>query len=46
MVGTSTDFQSNKIQFGIDVKNKVLFGISGMRLDDKYGYTIDFGIKF
>lgn len=46
MIGTSADFQNNKIQFGVDVKNKVLFGISGMRLDDKYGYTIDFGIKF
>lgn len=46
MIGTSIDFRTNKIQFGLDIKNKFIIGASGIRLDDKYGYTLDFGIKF
>lgn len=46
MIGTSADFRTNKIQFGLDIKNKYVIGASGIRLDDKYGYTLDFGIKF
>ena len=37
MIGTSVDLKTNKIQFG---------GASGIRLDDRYGYTLDFGVKF
>lgn len=46
MIGTSADFRTNKIQFGLDIKNKYIIGLSGIRLNDRYGYTIDFGIKF
>lgn len=46
LIGTSADFRTNKIQFGLDIKNKYIIGASGIRLDDKYGYTLDFGIKF
>lgn len=46
MIGTSVDFRTNKIQFGLDIKNKFIVGASGMRIDDRYGYTLDFGIKF
>jgi hypothetical protein len=46
MLGTSADFRTNKLQFGLDIKNKYIIGLSGIRLDDRYGYTIDFGIKF
>ena len=46
MIGTSPTLNTQKIQFGLDIKNKYIFGASGIRLDDKYGYTIDFGIKF
>lgn len=46
LIGTSADFRTNKIQFGLDIKNKFIIGASGIRLDDKYGYTFDFGVKF
>lgn len=46
IIGSSVDFKTNKIQAGIDLRQKYLFGLSGIRLDDKYGYTIDLGIKF
>lgn len=46
LIGTSADFRTNKIQFGLDIENKFIIGASGIRLDDKYGYTFDFGVKF
>jgi hypothetical protein len=46
MIGSSLDLKTNKIQFGIDVKQKFMFGVSGIRLNNNYGYTIDTGIKF
>ncbi len=39
-------FNTQKVQFGIDLKQKFLIGVSGIRMDDKYNYTIDFGVKF
>ena len=46
MLGTSLDFTTNKISLGIDLKQRYLIGISGIRINNKYNYTIDFGIKF
>lgn len=46
LIGTSADFRTNKLQFGLDIKNKYKVGVSGIRLDDKYGYTFDFGLNF
>lgn len=46
MIGTSPTFDSQKIQFGLDFKNRYIFGLSGIRIDDKYNYTLDFGVKF
>lgn len=46
MIGSSVDLKTNKIQFGIDLRQKYLIGVSGIRMDDRYGYTIDLGIKF
>ena len=46
MIGTSVDFRTNKVQLGLDINERYTIGASGIRLDDKYGYTIDFGIKF
>ena len=46
MIGTSVDLRTNKIQVGLDLKQKYMFGVSGIRMNDKYSYTLDFGIKF
>lgn len=46
MIGTSVDLKTNKVQFGVDLNQKYVLGVSGIRMDDRYGYTIDFGIKF
>ena len=51
LVGTSVDFKTNKIQFGVDFRQKYMIGVSGIRLEDRegknnYGYTIDLGVKF
>lgn len=45
-LGTSVDFNTNKISLGIDLKQRYLIGVSGIRFDNKYNYTIDFGVKF
>lgn len=45
-LGTSVDFNMNKISLGIDLKQRYLIGVSGIRFDNKYNYTIDFGVKF
>lgn len=46
ILGSSVDLKTNKIQFGIDLRQKYLIGVSGIRIDDKFGYTIDLGAKF
>ena len=46
MFGSSVDFRTNKIQGGVDLRQKYMMGLSGIRVEDKYGYTIDLGIKF
>lgn len=46
MLGTSVDFKTNKAQLGVDFRQRYLFGASALRMDDKFSYTIDLGIKF
>lgn len=46
MIGTSVDLKTNKVQFGVDLNQKYVIGVSGIRMDDRYSYTLDFGIKF
>ena len=46
MIGTSVDLKTNKVQFGVDLNQKYVIGVSGIRMDDRYRYTLDFGIKF
>ena len=46
ILGSSVDTKTNKVQLGLDLRQKFLIGASGIRMDDKIGYTIDLGIKF
>lgn len=46
ILGSSIDTKTNKVQLGLDLRQKFLIGASGIRMDDKIGYTIDLGIKF
>lgn len=46
MVGSSLDFKTNKVSLGVDLKQKYLLGVSGIRLNENFAYTIDFGIKW
>lgn len=46
IIGSSVDFKTNKIQLGIDFKQKYIIGVSGIRMNNQWGYTIDAGIKF
>ena len=46
LIGTSLDLKTNQIQLGVDLKQRYLIGVSGIRMDDKFGYTLNTGIKF
>lgn len=46
MIGTAINFKTNKLSFGLDLKQRYLIGVSGIRHNDDYTYTIDFGVKF
>lgn len=46
MIGTSADFRTNKIQAGVDIKDRWIVGLSGIRMNSNYSYTIDFGYRF
>jgi hypothetical protein len=45
-IGSSFDFKTNQIQIGVDLKNKYMLSVSGVRLNSNYGYNINFGYKF
>ena len=46
LIGTSLDLSANQIQVGVDLKQKYMIGVSGIRVNDNWGYTVNFGIKF
>lgn len=46
MLGSSIDTKVNQIQFGIDLKQRIMLGVSGIRFNDNLGVTINAGIKF
>ena len=46
LLGSSLDFKTNEIQFGIDLRQKYLIGASVLRFEDRYKYMLDLGIKF
>lgn len=45
-IGSSIDFKTNKLSIGVDLKQRYLIGLSGIRHDNKFIYTIDLGIKW
>lgn len=46
MVGTGVDFNFQQIQVGVDINNKWMVGVGGIRYGDKGGFTVNAGIKF
>lgn len=46
LVGTSPKFDFQKATIGFDLSQRYMLGVSGVRWDDRYNYSIDFGIKF
>ena len=46
MFGMSPKLDFNKVQIGLDLKERYMIGVSGYLYDNKYDYTIDFGYKF
>ena len=46
MIGASVNLNTFQVQAGIDVKQKFLIGASGIRLNNAWGYTVNFGMKF
>lgn len=46
LVGTSPKFDFQKATLGFDLSQRYILGVSGIRWDDRYNYSIDFGIKF
>ena len=46
MVGTSVDFNFQQIQVGVDINNKWMVGVGGIRYGDKGGFTVNAGVKF
>ena len=46
LIGSSIDFKTNKLSIGVDLKQRYLIGLSGIRYDNKFIYTIDLGIKW
>lgn len=45
-IGTSVDFGTQKFSAGADFRQRFLVGASAIRVNDQWGYTLDFGIKF
>lgn len=46
IIGSSVDFKTNKVQLGVDLSDRYIVGVSGIRMKDVYGYTIDVGYRF
>lgn len=45
-IGTSVDFGTQKFSAGADFRQRFMVGASTIRVEDQWGYTLDFGIKF
>lgn len=46
MAGTSTDFKFQQLQAGVDLNDKYMIGVSGIRYDRNFAFAINGGIKF
>lgn len=46
MAGTSTDFKFQQFQAGVDLNDKYMIGVSGVRYDRNFAFAINGGIKF
>lgn len=46
LIGTSPKFDFQKATIGFDLSQRYILGVSGVRWDNRYNYSIDFGIKF
>lgn len=46
MIGSSLDFQTAKVSAGVEFRERYTVGASGIKMNNDWGYTIDFGIKF
>lgn len=44
--GTSLKFNTQKLEFGVLIKDRFLIGLTGIRLKKEFNYTLDFGVKF
>ena len=45
-IGTNLNLDCQQVTLGVDLKQKYILGVSGLRFEDKYNYTVNIGIKF
>lgn len=45
-IGTNVNLDCQQVTLGFDLKQKYIIGVSGFRLEDKYNYTVNIGIKW
>lgn len=45
-IGTNVNLDCQQVTLGFDLKQKYILGVSGLRLNNKYNYTVNIGIKW
>ena len=45
-IGTNLNLDCQQVTLGFDLKQKYILGVSGLRLNNKYNYTVNIGIKW
>lgn len=45
-IGTNLNLGCQQVTLGFDLKQKYILGISGLRFNSKYNYTVNIGIKW
>lgn len=45
-IGTNLNLDCQQVTLGFDLKQKYILGVSGLRLNNKYNYTLNIGIKW